>query len=65
MIPHEEHLACMAYTVYCQAVGGVAFNGDKLPSWEEFKRDPKKQKQVAAWIAVGSMIHLVEEGLEI
>jgi hypothetical protein len=61
MIPLEEHFADMAYTVYCQAVGGYAFNGDKLPTWDEFKNDPTKQKQVAAWIAVGRMIQLTEE----
>lgn len=40
------------YETYCAAVGGKAFNGDPLPSWHDFKADPKKQVQVAAWRAV-------------
>jgi hypothetical protein len=41
-----EHL----YTVYCQSVGGKAFNGDPLPSWGEFVTDPTKEKQSKAWL---------------
>lgn len=37
------------YTAYCEGVGGVAFNGDPLPSWEEFRADPAKAKQADAW----------------
>ena len=44
----EEHAARL-YTVYCEAVGGFAFNGDPLPDWKEFGSDPKKQKQADAW----------------
>ena len=40
------------YTHYCKAVGGVAFNGDPLPTWDEFIADPKKTKQANAWLAV-------------
>ena len=43
------------YTAYCAAVGGVAFNGDPLPSWEAFEADPKKAMQVAGWIAVANV----------
>jgi len=43
-----EHL----YTTYCEKVGGKAFNGDNLPTWEGFSSDPTKQKQAQAWIAV-------------
>lgn len=47
----EEKLAGELYETYCEAVGGVAFNGDKLPAWADFKIDPAKQKQAAGWIA--------------
>ncbi len=39
------------YTAYCEAVGGVAFNGDPLPKWKEFSEDPAKTKQYIAWLA--------------
>lgn len=39
------------YTAYCAAVGGVAYNGDPLPSWEEFSADPSKEKQTNGWLA--------------
>lgn len=45
-------LAGKLYTIYCEQVGGVAFNGDTLPTWEEFSMDPKKVKQVEGWLAV-------------
>ena len=48
----EETLAGKLYTVYCKAVGGVAFNGDPLPEWGEFSTDPAKKKQADAWRAV-------------
>lgn len=47
--------AKQAYETYNKAVGGVAFNGDPLPSWDEFAADESKQKQVGAWIAVGEL----------
>lgn len=47
----QESVAQDLYTIYCAAVGGVAFNGDPLPSWEEFRADPKKDKQAQAWLA--------------
>jgi len=56
-IPAINHLAKEAYDVYCEAVGGVAFNGDPLPTWSEFCADPKKQKQHLAWLRVGGLIH--------
>lgn len=45
-------LAGLLYTKYCDSVGGVAFNGDKLPGWAEFSVDPKKEKQIFAWLDV-------------
>jgi hypothetical protein len=44
------NLAARLYTKYCDQVGGVAFNGDPLPSWDQFSNDPKKQKQMHAWV---------------
>lgn len=49
-----ECLAEKLYTTYCAAVGGVAFNGDTLPTWEEFSADPDKQKQIIAWLDVAA-----------
>jgi hypothetical protein len=55
-----EHLATVSiystaeilYEQYCEAVGGVAFGGDPLPSWEDFANNPKKEKQALAWMKV-------------
>lgn len=47
----REYIASEMYRVYCEAVGGVAFNGDPLPNWEEFSSDPNKKKQSEAWLA--------------
>lgn len=43
------------YELYCEKVGGKAFNGDPLPDWEEFASDPNKITQADAWIAVASL----------
>ena len=48
----DFHLAGFLYEVYCMEVGGVAFNGDKLPDWNEFSSAPNKKLQADAWIAV-------------
>lgn len=48
----NEEIASKLYEEYCAAVGGVAFNGDKLPGWAEFAADPGKTKQADAWRAV-------------
>jgi len=47
-----ENQAALLYAVYCEAVGGLAFNGDPLPDWETFKADENKAKQVNGWRAV-------------
>lgn len=44
-----EQIAGQLYDVYCAAVGGKAFNGDPLPAWAEFSKDPAKKKQADAW----------------
>ena len=43
-------LAGVMYTAYIEAVGGIAHNGDVLPSWDEFLADPNKTKQSNGWI---------------
>lgn len=48
----NNQIAERLYERYCAAVGGVAFNGDKLPTWAEFSSDPGKTKQANAWLAV-------------
>lgn len=50
MIDHIE-LAKTMYTAYCAAVGNKAWNGDPLPTWDEFYADETKTKQVEAWLA--------------
>lgn len=47
-----DDIAKDLYTTYCEAVGGVAFNNDPLPTWEEFRADTSKQKQSDAWVQV-------------
>lgn len=49
-------LAAFLYETYCAEVGGKAFNGDPLPSWEEFSADPAKQKQADAWRKVSEQV---------
>lgn len=48
----ESEIASHLYETYCKSVGGKAFNGDPLPGWFEFSRDPSKQKQANAWMDV-------------
>ena len=45
----DEKLARLMYDRYNEEVGGVAWNGDKLPPADEFFEDPAKQKQANAW----------------
>lgn len=47
-----EGLSGNLYTCYCDSVGGVNFQGDKLPDWEEFSKDPSKTLQANGWRAV-------------
>lgn len=47
----KETVAKRLYETYCEKVGGLAFNGDKLPTWEEFSTDSTKKKQSDAWLA--------------
>lgn len=58
-----EIVAKEAYTAYCVAVGGRAFNGDPLPDWNTFKSDPKKQPQVIGWKAAAHRaVQVLEHG---
>jgi hypothetical protein len=57
VLPNDEDIAEVAgqlYTKYCQSVGGKAFNGDPLPTWEVFSQDASKLKQVHAWMDVAN-----------
>lgn len=55
MESQERILAKLMYDEYCKAVGGVAFNGDPLPSSEEFFSDDTKTKQRKAWEAAAKV----------
>jgi len=44
-----ETNAGILYTLYCEEVGGKAYNGDPLPDWENFRKDPAKAVQANAW----------------
>ena len=47
-----EMITADLYSIYCEKVGGKAFNGDALPLASEFLTDPSKKKQADAWRAV-------------
>ncbi len=49
--PDLEGMVALVYETYCEGVGGIAYNGDKLPDWETFAKDPAKEKQANAWRA--------------
>ena len=56
-----ETLAGLLYEVYCAGVGGFAFNGDPLPSWNEFSSDTKKKKQADAWRSVATFAAIIPQ----
>jgi hypothetical protein len=47
-----DSMASELYAIYCRAVGGVAFNGEPLPAWDEFAADKTKARQVNGWRAM-------------
>lgn len=49
---NEKPYAQELYGAYCAAVGGKAYNGQPLPSAQEFWDDPTKTAQAKAWEAV-------------
>ena len=57
-MPDAEEIAGKLYEKYCESVGGIAFNGDPLPKWKEFRADTKKQKQSDAWVEVAALVIL-------
>lgn len=54
--PSPQELAAGLYSVYCQAVGGKAYDGKPLPTAEEFFNDPTKQTQAQAWVKVANAV---------
>jgi hypothetical protein len=50
-----EASARAAWTVYRQTVGGKAFNGDPLPTWEAMVADPMKATIIAGWRAAAKV----------
>lgn len=51
IMKNKEEIAKGMYDTYCKSVGGVAFNGDKLPESLQFFADEANQKQADAWRA--------------
>tara|TARA_R110000765_G_scaffold320270_3_gene412276 strand:+ start:518 stop:700 length:183 start_codon:yes stop_codon:yes gene_type:complete len=47
---NKEYIAKELYSSYCEAVGGVAYNGDPLPTADDFFADESKTKQSNAWL---------------
>lgn len=45
----SETVARYLYDIYCEAVGGKAWDGRPLPSSSEFFTDASKAKQADAW----------------
>jgi transcriptional regulator of met regulon len=54
-MPDIEAIAGTFYETYCNAVGGKAFSGEPLPSWNEFRGDENKKIQSDAWIKVAEL----------
>ncbi|MFC8676666.1 hypothetical protein ACFUEN_28775 [Streptomyces griseorubiginosus] len=52
--PHE--LGAVAYTVYAEAVGGRAVNGDQLPTW-----DGLSSRIQNAWAAAADAVQIAAE----
>lgn len=63
MIANRDTIAKELYDAYGEGVGGVAFNGDPLPSWEVFIADTAKTKQAQAWLkAADRVIFMASSG---
>lgn len=45
----DDEIGRIAWDTYSKAVGGKAFNGDPLPSWDAMCKDEKKENLVVAW----------------
>lgn len=59
--PTTNEIAEKLYTQYCRSVGFVAFNGNTLPTWEEFSKDESKSKQTNAWLDVAKLASCLAE----
>lgn len=58
-----EDIAKDMYTKYYEAVGGVSWNGEIIPTWDEFSADTTKAKQIQGWLAAAAThpaLHRVE-----
>jgi hypothetical protein len=56
-----ERAGQTAYDAYCREVGGRAFNGDPLPTWQE-QRERDDQKIPNAWCAAAQAVLTVFGG---
>lgn len=54
----DDELGQIAWDTYSKAVGGKAFSGDPLPTWETMCKDEKKQNLVVAWKRTGRAVAL-------
>lgn len=45
------HLAKLAYESYCDHVNWQSVSGEKLPTWNDLKKDSSKEHIVLAWMA--------------
>lgn len=54
----DNKFAKLSYEAYSKGVGGVAYNGDPLPTWEEILADPSKEKIVLGWKSVAKIIRI-------
>ena len=45
----DDEVGRIAWDTYSKAVGGKAFNGDALPTWDVMCKDEKKENLVVAW----------------
>jgi len=45
----DDEVGRVAWDTYSKAVGGKAYNGDPLPTWDAMCKDEKKENLVVAW----------------
>lgn len=55
MTSSGEYYGKLAYETYCSCVGGKAYNGDPLPTWEE-QRAREDQKIPDAWVEAAEVV---------
>jgi hypothetical protein len=60
----DDEVGRVAWDTYSKAVGGKAYNGDLLPTWDAMCKDEKKENLVVAWKRAGRAVAtLVEKKL--